>query len=105
MLTGGTGTGKSRLAASIARPGIRRGKHGFGISHKPMAPDASIFNVVDLWTGSTLKPARTGTTLPSQAEGQTNRPFSSHFMNFHWSANDPSDNGDASPPGHPTRWP
>ena len=36
-------------------------------------------------------------TLPSLAEGQTNRPFSSRFMSCHWSAIGPSDNGDAGP--------
>lgn len=43
-------------------------------------------------------------TLPSLAEGQTNRPFSSRFTSCHWSAIGPSDNGDAGaltvPPDH-----
>ena len=34
-------------------------------------------------------------TLPSLADGQTNRPFSSRFMSCHWNAIGPSDNGNA----------
>ena len=48
-------------------------------------------------------------TLPSFAEGQTNRPRSSRFESCHWSAMGPSDNGDADalavPPDHPIRSP